>query len=99
MKKLSANEEPVETVAVRITGKVQGVGYRMATVRQAHQLRVTGWVRNQDDGSVMALLQGPHECIDRMLSWMHVGPPAAHVESVELQELQEERRYDRFEQI
>jgi acylphosphatase len=98
MKKLSENE-PVETVAVRVTGRVQGVGYRMATVRHAHQFRITGWVRNQDDGSVQALLQGPHERIDQMLSWMRIGPPAARVDNVELHELQEERRYDHFEQI
>ncbi len=98
MKKLSA-DALVETVAVRVTGKVQGVGYRMATVRQAHELRIAGWVRNHDDGSVEALLQGPHEGIDHMLSWMHVGPPAARVDQVEIQEVHDERCYDRFEQI
>lgn len=98
MKKLSPGT-PVETVNVRVTGKVQGVGYRMAAVRHAHELGIGGWVRNQEDGSVEALLQGRHERIDRMLSWLHVGPPAARVQQVEVQEVQDERSYDRFEQI
>lgn len=98
MKKLSPGT-PVETVAVRVTGKVQGVGYRMAAVRHAHELGIAGWVRNEDDGSVQALLQGPHDRIDKMLSWLHVGPPAARVEQIDVLEVQDERYYDRFEQI
>lgn len=98
MKKLSPGID-VETVSARITGKVQGVGFRMSTVRQAHSLGVTGWVRNVADGSVEARLQGAHDRIDQMLSWLHVGPPAARVDNVENQEVQDERRYDRFEQI
>ena len=98
MKKL-APETSVETLAVRVTGKVQGVGFRMATVRQAHSLGVAGWVRNLDDGSVEALLQGPHDCIDKMLSWLHIGPPAAQVAQVDTEDVHDDRRYDRFEQI
>lgn len=98
MKKL-APQTPVETLAARITGKVQGVGFRIATVRQAHSLGVTGWVRNLEDGSVEVLLQGPHDCVDRMLSWLHMGPPAARVQDVETRESREDRLYDRFEQI
>lgn len=71
----------------------------MATVRQAHSLGVAGWVRNLDDGSVEALLQGPHDRIDEMLSWLRVGPPAARVDEIESQEIHDERHYDRFEQI
>ncbi|NYT23482.1 acylphosphatase [Alcaligenaceae bacterium] len=98
MKKL-APETSVETLTVHITGKVQGVGFRMATVRHAHSLGVAGWVRNLDDGSVEALLQGPHDRIDEMLSWLHVGPPAARVRQVSTEEVRHDRRYDRFEQI
>lgn len=98
MKKLSPSA-PVETLVARITGKVQGVGFRMSTVRQAHSLGVTGWVRNLEDGSVEALLQGPHDVIDKMLSWLHVGPRSARVESVETRDVHDERHYDRFEQI
>ena len=88
-----------ETLSVRITGKVQGVGYRAATVRAAHQFRVRGWVRNADDGSVEALIQGQADQVDRMLTWLRHGPPAARVVDVTLEEIQTERHFDRFEQI
>lgn len=98
MKKL-ASRTNVETLSVRVTGKVQGVGFRMATVRQAHSLGIAGWVRNLEDGAVEALLQGTHDRIDQMLSWLRVGPPAARVDEIESQEVHSDRRYDRFEQI
>lgn len=71
----------------------------MATVRQAHSLGIAGWVRNLEDGAVEALLQGAHDRIDQMLSWLRVGPPAARVDEIESQEVHSDRRYDRFEQI
>lgn len=98
MKKLHQTEN-VETIRVRVTGRVQGVGFRAAAVRQAHMLGVTGWVRNDADGSVEALLQGGHDLVDRMLSWLHMGPPGANVAEVDHAEEQTERRFDRFEQI
>lgn len=98
MKKLHRDTQ-YETITVTITGHVQGVGFRAAAVRQAHHFGIRGWVRNQPDGSVQALLQGPHDQVDRMLSWLHAGPPAARVDQVEHHETLTERYFDRFEQI
>jgi len=98
MKKLSSQND-VETLAVKVSGKVQGVGFRFAAVRHAHSLGITGWVRNLEDGTVEALLQGDHDKVDNMLSWLNVGPPAARVDNVEISDVQDDRRYDRFEQI
>jgi len=88
----------VETISVRILGHVQGVGFRAATVRQAHMLGVTGWVRNATDASVEALLQGTPDQIDRLLSWLHQGPPTSRVDEVGTQRELTDRRFDRFEQ-
>lgn len=99
MLKHDLSTTPPETLAVTVTGQVQGVGYRAATVRQAHKLKVTGWVRNLENGNVEALLQGTPDQIDRMLEWMRHGPPAARVADVAAEEHLGERRYDRFEQI
>lgn len=93
------NPEAVETLSVRVSGKVQGVGFRAATVRQAHQLGLGGWVRNLDDGRVEALLQGEHAALDRMLSWLLQGPPAARVTDVAHEVVQTQRHYPHFEQI
>lgn len=90
----------IETNRVRVTGRVQGVGFRFSTVRRAHELGVTGWVRNEEDGSVLALLQGTPDQIDQMLSWIQYGPPRARVDNVEVEHLYtEERRYDSFQQL
>lgn len=92
--------EDLETNIVHITGQVQNVGFRFATVRRAHELGVTGWVRNQNDGSVQALLQGSVDQIDAMLSWMHYGPPRARVTEVRVErDHNDDRRYGNFQQI
>ena len=88
----------LETYYVRVRGAVQGVGFRHATLRQAHALGITGWVANVDDGSVEAMLQGPANQIDRMLEWMRRGPPSAHVTDFVGEERQVDRRFARFEQ-
>jgi acylphosphatase len=88
----------IETYYVRVRGMVQGVGFRHATVRRAHELGVTGWVANLPDGSVEAMLQGPANQIDRMLEWMRRGPPSARVTDFASEERAIERRFPRFEQ-
>jgi len=98
MKTLDSNLG-IETLDIRVTGRVQGVGFRAATVRQAHLLKITGWVRNAADGSVEALIQGSPEQVDRMLSWLHRGPPSARVAEVTHSENQTERHFDNFQQI
>jgi acylphosphatase len=75
------------------------VGFRAATVRQAHFLKLGGWVRNLPDGRVEALLQGDRNAIDRMLSWLLRGPPLARVDQVTHEETATGRHYERFEQI
>jgi len=89
----------METLDVRVTGRVQGVGFRAATVRQAHLLGITGWVRNAPDGSVEVLIQGDAERVDQMLSWLHRGPPAARVAEVTHRQNHTERHFDNFQQI
>jgi len=92
-------DHALETLSVLVEGKVQGVGFRAATVRRAHGLKLGGWVRNLPDGRVEALVQGPHAEVDQMLSWLLQGPPAARVTGVRHEEVRTERHYDRFEQI
>ncbi|WP_233866204.1 acylphosphatase [Paraburkholderia adhaesiva] len=88
----------VETYHVRVRGTVQGVGFRHATVRQAHALRIRGYVANMEDGSVEAVIQGSANQVDRMLSWLRHGPPAARVMEVISEEQFTDKRYERFEQ-
>ena len=87
-----------ECVSIQITGRVQGVGYRWSTVRHAHMIGVRGWVRNLDDGSVEAMVQGPPDQVDRMLEWMRQGPPGAIVIELSSERQFIDRRFERFEQ-
>jgi acylphosphatase len=73
-------------VLVVIHGRVQGVGFRASCQQQTVGLGVTGWVRNRWDGAVEALVEGSAEAVDAMVRWCRVGPPAAEVTSVEIDE-------------
>ena len=75
--------EPTALAGV-VTGRVQGVGFRWETRRQAVDLGIAGWVRNRRDGSVEVLIQGPRQAVDRMASWLRRGPAGAVVRSVAL---------------
>ncbi|MDZ8110135.1 MAG: acylphosphatase [Nostoc sp. DedQUE12a] len=70
---------------VFISGRVQGVGYRYATVETASQLGLTGWVRNLPDSRVEAVFEGAREIVDEMVRWCHSGPPAAVVKEVKVE--------------
>ena len=68
--------------AVRVTGMVQGVGYRAWTAAEARALHLDGWVTNRGDGSVAALVAGPEEAVRAMVLAMSEGPGAARVTDV-----------------
>lgn len=63
-----------------VSGRVQGVGFRWHTVRQAQALGLVGWVRNLPDGSVRIVVEGPRDATQAMLDWARRGPDHAHVE-------------------
>ncbi|MGE5268386.1 MAG: acylphosphatase [Thiohalocapsa sp.] len=74
------------TVRLRISGRVQGVGYRAWAVQTAARLGVRGWVRNRADGSVEALVSGDDGAVAAMIAACHDGPFAARVAGVAVSE-------------
>jgi acylphosphatase len=70
-------------VRVRVTGRVQGVWFRGWTRDRAARLGLRGWVRNEADGSVAALIAGPEAAVAEMVDALHRGPERARVVSVE----------------
>lgn len=69
-------------VKITITGRVQGVSYRVAAKREAERLGLSGLVRNQPDGTVYLEVEGEEPALSRFLTWCRVGPQLALVESV-----------------
>jgi acylphosphatase len=65
-----------------ISGRVQGVFYRMETKRAADRIGVFGWVRNLKDGSVEAVFEGERVRVEAVLDWCRQGPPHADVTDV-----------------
>ena len=71
-----------ERLSVRLTGRVQGVGFRHFTRQAAQRLGVAGWVRNESDGSVRVEAEGPREDLEELLGAVQEGPRTARVEDV-----------------
>ena len=65
-----------------ISGRVQGVFFRVETKRAADGFGVLGWVRNRRDGTVEALLEGDRDRAEALLGWCKEGPPYAQVSDV-----------------
>jgi acylphosphatase len=85
---MSDNDLPPKELSVRlhavVHGEVQGVNFRSATQRKATQLDLTGWVRNLWDGTVETVAEGPRDTLEEFEAYLHIGPPAAFVEQVDV---------------
>jgi acylphosphatase len=69
-------------VTIRVEGHVQGVNYRQAARREAERLGVTGFARNELDGSVTVEAEGHADAIARFIEWCRHGPAPAHVDRI-----------------
>ena len=71
---------------LKITGRVQGVGFRIWTKKTAENLFLTGWVKNCDDNSVECEVSGKKESIDFFLNDCKKGPILANVKNIQKRE-------------
>jgi len=81
---------------VFVSGRVQGVGFRYSTQQKARELRVTGWVRNLEDGRVEAWIEGAESRVAQMTAWLERGPSHAQVTNATVHE-REARDHTSFE--
>ena len=82
---------------VVVHGIVQGVGFRFACRREAAANGLTGWVRNNYDGSVEAVFEGERSDVEEMVDWCRNGPSPAHVRSVDVDWQQPSGRFHSFD--
>jgi acylphosphatase len=69
---------------VIVRGHVQGVFFRGDTQDRARSLGVDGWARNEPDGSMQAVFEGPRDRVESMVEWCRRGPRGARVDDAEV---------------
>src|SRR5437763_3115515 len=75
--------KPVDVLRATVTGRVQGVGFRLYVLNEARRLGLGGFVRNRPDGSVYVVAYGARPELERLLSALRRGPAGAWVERVD----------------
>ncbi len=93
--------EPIDTEnairkAITVSGRVQGVGFRFFTQQTAINLRITGWVKNQSDGTVTMEVQGTSEQIGALISRLKQGNGYSKVTHVDIKDLEVEKGENKF---
>lgn len=86
----------ISTWKIIVTGKVQGVYFRVSTERKAKELGLKGWVRNHVDGSVIIVAQGKEANLKSLLDWVHQGPERADVDQVMWGKAEDEQAFEDF---
>lgn len=88
-----------------VLGTVTGVFFRAHMSREAERVGVSGWVRNVydrpdifgDRPGVEAVIQGEKKSIEKMITWLHTGPPMARVDQVIIEKEEEKEVFTTFE--
>jgi acylphosphatase len=85
------------SATIKISGRVQGVGFRYFCYRRGVACGLAGWVRNDPDGSVSILAEGDRAGIERYIEELKAGPPAAVVADVDVDWREFSGRHSSFE--
>jgi acylphosphatase len=80
---------------IHFHGTVQGVGFRYTCLSFAQQFKLTGWVKNLPDGRVEAIVEGPREKIEELLSKLK-GQFGRYIRDTQIVWLDPKEEFDRF---
>lgn len=87
----------MKTVTMKVTGLVQGVGFRWTTKMIAQELGITGTVKNNPDGSVSIVAQGEELPLEHFIKKIKASPSVAgHVDHVDLNTISNAEKFTRF---
>lgn len=80
---MDTSRKKLERLEITVHGRVQGVAFRYHTQQQARRLGLTGWVRNNPDGSVRAVAEGSRDELETFRAWIAHGPDHSRVDRQE----------------
>ncbi len=81
---------------LKITGKVQGVGFRYFAQQKAVEIGITGWVKNSRDGGVIIIAQGNETDLNTFTDYLQIGPARARVTNISKYEIQSLSNFKNF---
>lgn len=84
-------------VNITVRGKVQGVGFRYYSFQRANALTLTGWVRNNSNGSVTVCVRGESNKIKQIIEQLKAGPGAPFISESDIEWLETVEQYSSFE--
>ncbi len=81
---------------IKVTGRVQGVGFRYYTLQKAEIFKLKGWVRNTVDGGVVVMVQGDKDVIETFIDYLRIGPSYSRVSNVSYSVVQTQELFKEF---
>ena len=82
--------------SITVSGRVQGVGFRFFTQGEANKLRLTGWVKNLNNGDVTMEVQGAAEDVEELISRLKKGNGFSKVTDIEIKDLEVDKEENKF---
>ena len=93
---MTDNSKAIAALKAVISGRVQGVYFRVFVERQATNLQLCGYVQNRRDLSVEVYAEGPREKLEQLIECMRKGPPGARVENIDINWSENQGKYHNF---
>jgi acylphosphatase len=81
---------------IKISGRVQGVGFRYFVQKRANEFDIKGWVKNMPDGSVVVMAKGDFKDMETFVDHLRIGPSMARVLKVEKSQMPELEDFSDF---
>lgn len=82
---------------IKITGRVQGVGFRYFVQKKAEEQNIRGWVKNMPDGSVLVMAQGDETDMNTFIDYLRIGPAMANVTHFTKNRMPEQEEFSSFQ--
>ena len=87
----------MQRITAHVRGRVQGVSFRYYTQVEARRLGLTGWVRNERDGSVLVVAEGSEDRLSAIIKYLRQGPRSARVDNLDVNWSAADQMFDKFE--